>query len=160
MKHRGLATEQPKTKERTTCIAILNPSLLPLLDDCFKLLASGGLTPAVRRVVENVPVGKEISLTKLAKKLGRAKSTVSEQVQQALDGGWLSNWEWNQGLPYRLRRKDPLPDGSVSGLPSVDQLRLKMDDEQLELDAELDPMFSQAALEAVQALNTLNPINA
>ncbi len=132
----------------------------PLLDDCFKLLATGGLTPAVRRVVENVPVGKEISLTDLAKKLERAKSTVSEQVQQAIDGGWLSNWEWNQGLPYRLRRKDPLPDGNVSGLPSVDQLRLAMNDEQLDLDFELDPMFSQAALEAIQELFTPNQINA
>ena len=132
----------------------------PLLDDCFKLLASGGLTPAGRRVVENVPDAGEISLTALAKKLERAKSTVSEQVQQAIEGGWLGNREWKQGLPYRLVRKDALPDGNVSGLPSVEQLRPKMDDEQLDLDAELDPTFSQAALEALQELFTLNRINA
>ena len=95
----------------------------PLLDDCFKLLASGGLTPAVRRVVETVEVGEEISVTDLAKRLERAKSTVSEHVQQAIDGGWLGNLEWRKGFPFRLRRKDPLPDGNLSGLPSVNELR-------------------------------------
>ena len=157
-----LHQRQRERDDRGRIIATLDDyeMVAPLLDDCFKLLASGGLTPAVRRVVENVPVGKEISLTKLAKKLGRAKSTVSEQVQQALDGGWLGNREWNQGLPYRLRRRDPLPDGNVSGLPSVDQLRLAMEDEQLDLDFELDPTFSQAALEALQELFTPNQINA
>ena len=34
----------------------------PLLDDCFKLLASGGLTPAVRYVVETIDPGEEWSL--------------------------------------------------------------------------------------------------
>ena len=97
--------------------------VVPLLDDCFKLLASGGLTPAVRRVVEAVVAGEEISLSSLAKRLDRAKSTVSEQVHQAIEGGWLGNLECQKGLPSRLVRKDPLPDGNVSGLPSVDQLQ-------------------------------------
>ena len=73
---------------------------------------------------------KEISLTDLAKKLDRCKSTVHEHVQQAIVGGWLRNLEWKPGLPSRLRRKDPLPDGNVSGLPSVDQLRPKMSDKE------------------------------
>ena len=92
--------------------------------------AGGGTSPAVRYVVETIDPGEEWSLTELAKSVGRAKSTVHEHVQQAIEAGWLGNKEWKEGFPSRLVRKDDLPDANLSGLPSVDQLRRKMNGEQ------------------------------
>ena len=127
----------------------------PLLDDCFKLLATVGLTPAVRRVVETIDPGEEWSLTEVANALGRAKSTVHEHVQQAIEGGWLENDEVHWGYPARLKRGQPLPDGNVAGLPSVDQLRRKMNGEQVVFDSKLGPKSPPKARKVVRKRPTI-----
>jgi len=94
-----------------------------LLSDVFDSIISQGVTPAIRKTVEAVKSGEEISNTDLAKRLGLKKSTVSERVKRCLQGGWLVNEETVKGKPYRLKRGEPLPDEN-SALPTREKVEL------------------------------------
>lgn len=136
----------------------------PLLDSVFQVAAEDGVTSTLRATVEAIPPKFEISLTDLAKKLGKAKSSVHEQVQKAIRLGYVANRQDVHGYPARLGRKDPLPSSGSAGLPSVEEVEerwtenappqpteeIQLSDSQIQ--EELDPQFHESALEALHEL--------
>ena len=93
-----------------------------LLAPVFSATANEGLTPVVRQTVEAVRIGEEITERILQERLGCSKATTSYRVSRAIDGGWLENLQTRNGLPGRIRRKDPLPD-DLTVLPSAQELQ-------------------------------------
>jgi hypothetical protein len=92
-----------------------------LLAPTFDTIAAEGVTPAIRRSVEAVLPGEEVSSSDLAKRLKLSKSTVSWRVGRAVDAGWLVNNEKRSGHAAKLVRGAPLPD-EMSALPTLDRL--------------------------------------
>ena len=93
-----------------------------LLGGIFEANITQGLTPAVRQTVEAIQEGETVTSYDLVARLDLSKATVSYRVGRAVKGGWLVNEEWRKGMPSKLKRGDPLPDG-VTALPTVEQVR-------------------------------------
>jgi hypothetical protein len=100
-----------------------------LLSQFFGFVATEGLTPAIRETIEAVPMGREVSLTELAAKLGVSKSTASWRVKRALSTGWLVNKEHLRGLPMRLEREGSLP-SATNVLPEPELVRVRFEEEE------------------------------
>lgn len=81
-----------------------------LLEAVFGSVATDGVTPAVREIVEAVKQGEQVSQATLAERLGLDKRAVSWRVGRALADGWLVNLEPQRGKPQRLVRGTPLPE--------------------------------------------------
>src|SRR5262249_39428547 len=61
-----------------------------------------------------------ISVTQVARKMGKHKTTVSDYVEKAIEGGYLVNTATSRGLAAALVTGDPLPvDHEV--LPTVEE---------------------------------------
>jgi uncharacterized protein (DUF697 family) len=93
-----------------------------LLSSIFDAVAAEGVTLAIRTVVEAVPERDEVSVTAIARTLGRSKSATSERVKRAVAEGWLINLETQHGRPARIRRGTPLP-SEICALPTVKEVR-------------------------------------
>ena len=80
----------------------------------LKLFSEGvgaTVSDTIRETVEAVEgVGKEVSITTLAKLLNLDKSAVTHRVRKAIERGFLVNREEKKGLPARIEVLDPLPD--------------------------------------------------
>jgi predicted DNA-binding transcriptional regulator len=80
----------------------------------LKLFSEGvgaTVSDAIRETVEAVEgVGKEVSITTLAKLLNLDKSAVTHRVRKAIERGFLVNREEKKGLPARIQVLDPLPE--------------------------------------------------
>jgi hypothetical protein len=92
-----------------------------LLAPVFDAIIAEGATPGVRETVAAMPLMGEITETELAVRLKLPKSTVSDRVRRAIDGGWLINEEPFRGRPARLRRGAQLPDVTTA-LPTREQV--------------------------------------
>jgi hypothetical protein len=88
----------------------------------FDLVAAEGVTKSIRAIVEAVPADAEITLHDVARKVGRAESTVSYHLRRALKRGWLVNDAPRGRTGYKVRRGSPLPE-TTSALPEPDHLR-------------------------------------
>src|SRR5262249_47065781 len=93
-----------------------------LLAPIFDAIIAEGITAAVRAMVAAVPLVGEITETQLAAALKLPKSTVSDRVQKAIDGGWLINEETLRGRPARLKRGVPVPN-VVGALRTPERVR-------------------------------------
>lgn len=71
----------------------------------------------VRDTVEAIAEGEIISQSKLGKRLGLTKSTISWRVSQAINMGWLMNVETRSGVPAKLKRTGPLPISQDTTVP-------------------------------------------
>jgi hypothetical protein len=100
-----------------------------LLSQFFGFVATEGLTPAIRETIEAVPMGRGVSLTELAGKLGVSKSTASWRVKRALSTGWLINKESLRGLPMKLDREGNLP-SAIDVLPEPELVRVRFEEEE------------------------------
>jgi DNA polymerase-1 len=89
---------------------------------CFDLVAAEGVTKSIRAIVEAVPEEAEATLHDIARKVGRAESTVSYHLRKALKRGWLVNDAPRGRSGYKIRRGSPLPD-TVSALPEPQHLQ-------------------------------------
>ena len=78
-----------------------------LLGPILDATAAEGVTPALREVAEAVVPAEVVSLTALAARLGRAKSTVSWHVTRAVEGGYLTNLETQRGRPAQFNSRRP-----------------------------------------------------
>ena len=80
----------------------------------LKLFSEGvgaTVSDTIRETVEAVEgVGKEVSITTLAKLLNLDKSAVTHRVRKALERGFLVNREEKKGLPAKIEVLDPLPE--------------------------------------------------
>jgi hypothetical protein len=85
--------------------AIARDLLLPVFDT----IATEGVTPAIREVVEVVEPGEEVSQAEIGDRLQLSKSTTSYRVGKALRGGWLVN-KADTGKPKKLVLGSSLPE--------------------------------------------------
>jgi len=95
-----------------------------LLEPSFYAIAAELCPPVIRETVAAFgPTAQDrnVSETTLAKRLGLTKQAISPRVRWALQEGWLVNDEPRRGLPYRLRRGDPMP-GDAAPLPEADEV--------------------------------------
>jgi hypothetical protein len=80
----------------------------------LKLFSEGvgaTVSDTIRETVEAVEgVGKEVSITTLARLLNLDKSAVTHRVRKAIERGFLVNREEKKGLPAKIDVLDPLPD--------------------------------------------------
>ncbi len=89
---------------------------------CFDLVAAEGVTKPIRAIVAAVPEDGEITVHDLARRVGRAESTVSYHLRRAIERGWLVNDAPRGRAGYKVRRGSPLPE-TTSALPEPDRLR-------------------------------------
>jgi hypothetical protein len=73
------------------------------------------------RPAEGCRVANEVSVAKLAQKLGLDTSATLRRARRAIDKGYLKNLEDKKGRKARLVLDDPLPD-NVDVLPSAERL--------------------------------------
>jgi hypothetical protein len=97
-----------------------------LLVPTFDSVATEGVTDAVRRTVDAVNEGEDVSEAELAARLKLSKSAIWYRVNRALNGGWLRNLEARHGLAARLVRGAPMPE-LVSALPGADAVQREFD---------------------------------
>jgi len=64
---------------------------------------------AVIDIIEALPKSGTIDVTSLAKKLNRAKSSISEALGRGIKYGWITNDESKPGVKAKLRRGLPYP---------------------------------------------------
>jgi MarR family len=109
---------QRNAEGRLICTVEDYATALRLLAPTFDAVLADGVTIVIRKTVEAVPVGEEVSQADLAKDLGISKQTASYRVNRAIKDGWLINKEERRGYPARIERGTPLPD-ERSALPTV-----------------------------------------
>ena len=93
------------------------------------LLSEGiqrSISKAVRETVDSVTAVNsdgvtEVSVRKVAERLGIDESSAFRRVKKAIALGYLNNGEERRGRPYRLELGDPIPD-DLELLPSPEQL--------------------------------------
>ncbi|MDQ3692072.1 MAG: hypothetical protein M3464_00380 [Chloroflexota bacterium] len=102
-------------------------TIYDLAGPTFGIINAGGVTAAVRRVVQAVAdllpdKGSEpASAVQVADKLGLHKSVVSRHLRAAIKAGHVINDESRRGQPMKLRPGDPLPEAKPA-LPDPDML--------------------------------------
>jgi hypothetical protein len=95
--------------------------LAPILDESICEV----VPQVIRKAVEAVLAGEEISYPEMAKRLGVAKSTAMYRVRIAIDSGYLVNNEDRPRHSARIARGDPMPT-DTSALPTIEQLGAEM----------------------------------
>ena len=87
-----------------------------LLNPLYEVAASDGLTPGVRKVIQAVGCGQEVSVTVIAKRVKLSKPTVNYHLKKAYEQGYLVNLEARLGVPARVSRLED-PPLEPQGLP-------------------------------------------
>jgi hypothetical protein len=113
-----------------------------LMQETFKLAASGGLSATVRETAAAVhgiwanraagALQPPLPVTVIATMLGVGKTTAWYRVKRAVQLGYLVNEETRKGRPAQIVPGDPLPDDDLA-LPSVADLEADSDDDGIDL---------------------------
>jgi hypothetical protein len=95
-----------------------------LLEPIFEMIASEGLTVAIRQTIEAVKETDDmlgVSVAELCRRLGLSRTTVNWRVRKALSGGWLVNVAAPGTRALLVARGAPLP-SQRTALPTCEEL--------------------------------------
>jgi hypothetical protein len=122
---KGIAILRMEHRERTKTGRVIATradyeTMVKLATEMYK--TTSGVSKALRRLVEAVPEHRCITVTELAKFLGKSQPAVSKSAafKTALKEKYIINAEERRGYAYMLQRGEPL--AHQNGLPSWAQI--------------------------------------